>query len=109
MSGSEESLREALSKIAEIASAAAHGTESRGNSHGEASATGGEEMPSCGIKTVPKRLAVKAALVKKSGGRVFQTDTPELVAPAAGDAEWADFIQRTRISDLYFEYEVHDR
>ena len=61
MSGSEESLREALSKIAEIASAAAHGTESRGNSHGEASATGGEEMPSCGIKTVPKRLAVKAA------------------------------------------------
>jgi len=61
MNGSEESLREALSKIAEIASAAAHGTESRGNSHGEASATGGEEMPSCGIKTVPKRLAVKAA------------------------------------------------
>ena len=61
MNGSEESLREALSKIAEIASAAAHGTESRGNSHGEASATGGEEMPSCGIKAVPKRLAVKAA------------------------------------------------
>ena len=61
MSGSEESLREALSKIAEIASAAAHGMESRGNSHGEASAASGEEMPSCGIKTVPKRLAVKAA------------------------------------------------
>ena len=53
--------------------------------------------------------SIKAALMKKSGGRVFQTDTAELVAPEAGDAEWADFIQRTRISDLYFEYEVHDR
>ena len=40
---------------------------------------------------------------------MFQTDTAELVAPEAGDAEWTDFIQRTRISDLYFEYEVHDR
>ena len=46
---------------------------------------------------------------EEGGGRVFQTDTAELVAPEAGDAEWADFIQRTRISDLYFEYEVHDR
>ena len=61
MNGSEESLREALSKIAEIASAAAHGTESGGNSHGEPAVAGGQEMPSCGVKTVPKRLAVKAA------------------------------------------------
>ena len=61
MSGSEESLREALSKIAEIASAAAHGTEGGGNSHGEPAVAGGQEMPSCGVKTVPKRLAVKAA------------------------------------------------
>ena len=61
MSGSEEGLREALSKIAEIASAAAHGTESGGNSHGEPAVAGGQEMPSCGVKTVPKRLAVKAA------------------------------------------------
>jgi beta-lactamase superfamily II metal-dependent hydrolase len=53
--------------------------------------------------------SIKAALMKKSGGRLFQTDTAELVAPAPADAEWADFIQRTRISDLYFEYEVHDR
>ena len=53
--------------------------------------------------------SIKAALMKKSRGRVFQTDTAELVAPEAGDAEWTDFIQRTRISDLYFEYEVHDR
>ena len=62
MNGNEESLREALSKIAEIASAAAHGTEGGGNSRGgEAAPSGGQEMPSCGIKTVPKRLAVKAA------------------------------------------------
>ena len=61
MNGSEESLREALSKIAEIASAAAHGTEGGGNSHGEPAVAGGQEMPSCGVKTVPKRLAVKAA------------------------------------------------
>src|SRR6476620_7096628 len=62
MNGNEESLREALSKIAEIASAAAHGTEGGGNSRGgEAAPSGGQEMPSCGIKAVPKRLAVKAA------------------------------------------------
>ena len=62
MNGNEESLREALSKIAEIASAAAHGTEGGGNSRGgEAAPSGGKEMPSCGIKAVPKRLAVKAA------------------------------------------------
>ena len=53
--------------------------------------------------------SIKAALIKKCGGRVFQTDTAELAAPQAPDAGWDDFIQRTRISDLYFEYEVHDR
>jgi hypothetical protein len=63
MNGNEAGLREALAKIAEIASAAAHGTESQDDSyHGdEAPAAGGEEMPSCSIKAVPKRLAVKAA------------------------------------------------
>jgi hypothetical protein len=53
--------------------------------------------------------SIKAALNRKCGGRVFQTDTARLDAPEAADAEWTDFIQRTRISDLYFEYEVHDR
>jgi hypothetical protein len=60
MNGNEDNLREALSRIAEIAGAAVHGTGSQGNSHGDV-ATAGQEMPSCGIKTVPKRLAVKAA------------------------------------------------
>ena len=63
MSGNEESLREALSKIAEIASAAAHGTEGGGNSQRRRSRgrPAGRKCPPAASKAVPKRLAVKAA------------------------------------------------
>jgi hypothetical protein len=56
--------------------------------------------------------SIKAALVKKCRGRVFQTDTRE-IEPASDvpDAEWQDFMQRTYADpdDLYFEHEIRDR
>jgi hypothetical protein len=62
MSANEARLQEALSKIAEIASAAARGMESHDEaSHGGEAAAGGAEMPSCSVKAVPKRLTLKAA------------------------------------------------
>jgi beta-lactamase superfamily II metal-dependent hydrolase len=52
--------------------------------------------------------SIKSALLEKCQGRVFQTDTAELAAPAVPDVDWNDFLQRTYIDDLYFEYEVRD-
>jgi hypothetical protein len=52
--------------------------------------------------------SIKSALHSKCEGRVFQTDTSNLAAPGAPDADWTDFLRRTNIDDLYFEYEVRD-
>ena len=46
--------------------------------------------------------------MKKSGGRVFQTDTAELVAPDSGDAEWADFMN-AHGSTIYLRIRGTDR
>ena len=55
--------------------------------------------------------SIKKALMEKCGGRVFQTDTPEVTRPeGVSAAEWQEFERRTNIdpAGLYFEYEVHD-
>ena len=53
--------------------------------------------------------SIKEELVRKSAGRVFQTDTGELVKPDnVSDLEWNEFLSRTKIGPLYFEYEVVD-
>ena len=53
--------------------------------------------------------SIKCALLKKAGGRVFQTDTDELTKPPeASDAEWERFMARVTLNPLYFEYDVLD-
>jgi beta-lactamase superfamily II metal-dependent hydrolase len=54
--------------------------------------------------------SIKQALVTKTAGRVFQTDTPTVERQGGSDAEWQDFRSRMTIDPggLYFDYEVHD-
>ncbi|MDC8004298.1 hypothetical protein POV27_09565 [Aureisphaera galaxeae] len=53
---------------------------------------------------------IKEALVKKSQGRVFQTNESNLKKPEnISDTEWKRFIDRTEIDDLYFDYQIFDR
>jgi hypothetical protein len=53
--------------------------------------------------------AIKDALLKKAGGRVFQTDTDfaHMNKSANGSAvEWDAFANRTRGTRLYFDYQI---
>jgi len=51
--------------------------------------------------------AIKAELVKKTGGRVFQTDTDlDRMAPAGGKADWEAFLSRAAINRLYMDYSI---
>jgi len=55
--------------------------------------------------------SIKAALVEKTAGRVFQIDTPTVAKPdRISDADWKDFTDRVHIDPggLFFDYEVHD-
>ncbi len=53
--------------------------------------------------------SIKEELVKKTAGRIFQTDTGALKKPdSVSDAEWAEFTNKTTITPLYFEYEIAD-
>jgi len=54
--------------------------------------------------------SIKEELVRKTAGRVFQTDTGTLEQPKnVSDLEWDEFMQRTTVGTLYFEYEVADQ
>ena len=53
--------------------------------------------------------SIKAALVQKAQGRVFQIDESGPVQPATvPDAVWNEFLARVTVDDLYFEYVVLD-
>ena len=55
------------------------------------------------------RKAIKDALLKKAGGRVFQTDCAfeEMqMFENTSDADWNAFQKRARGHVLYFDYEV---
>lgn len=54
-------------------------------------------------------LAIKQALIEKAKGRVFQTDTNDLVKPQdVPDEEWVTFLERCEFDDLYFDYTIFD-
>jgi hypothetical protein len=53
--------------------------------------------------------SIKEALLRKTAGRVFQTDTDTITKPDdATTAEWRSFSRATKITPLYFEYTVRD-
>ena len=53
--------------------------------------------------------SIKTALVKKTKGRVFQTDTDEPTKPSTvTKAAWDKFLGRCAFDDLYFDYPVLD-
>jgi hypothetical protein len=55
--------------------------------------------------------SIKAALQKKTSGRLFQIDTPDVERPSGVSAsEWKDFQDRVHISEdgLFFDYEVRN-
>jgi beta-lactamase superfamily II metal-dependent hydrolase len=53
--------------------------------------------------------SIKAALTKKTQGRVFQTDTDKPPKPTGvPTAAWNKFLDRCVFTDLYFEYPVLD-
>jgi hypothetical protein len=53
--------------------------------------------------------SIKAALLRKAQGRVFQTDENEPTKPTGVSAgEWKKFTDRARFEDIYFEWDVID-
>jgi hypothetical protein len=53
--------------------------------------------------------SIKAALLKKARGRVFQTDENIPTKPdTVSDAEWKKFTDRSVFADLYFDWQVKD-
>ncbi len=56
---------------------------------------------------------IEAALMEKSGGRVFRSDRDKIEKAETSDmsdADWAAFkADRVKETDLYFEYEVEDK
>jgi hypothetical protein len=53
--------------------------------------------------------SIKEALLEKTGGRLFQTDTDTLTKPdAVTKAAWRAFTRATKVTPLYFEYVVKD-
>ncbi len=56
---------------------------------------------------------IEAALLEKSGGRVFRSDKDQIEKADTSDmsdAEWAAFkTDRVKETDLYFEYEIEDK
>ena len=56
--------------------------------------------------------SIKAALMEKTGGRLFQTDTDAPPGPSdPTSSDWRDFQKRTRTDPdrLYFEHDVLDQ
>jgi hypothetical protein len=51
--------------------------------------------------------AIRDALLKKSGGRVFQTDTPPTHPGIASSQAWNEFMSRVKSNDLYFDLTVN--
>ncbi|TPG52293.1 hypothetical protein EAH89_18825 [Roseomonas nepalensis] len=70
-------------------------------------------VPAWAYKQVPvwahPLAAIKTALVDKTSGRVFQTDTdaPEKPESVSGE-EWSEFMARVRCTLLYFECDFAD-
>ena len=57
----------------------------------------------------PPLPSIKTALVKKTKGRVFQTDTDKPKKPSTvTKAAWHKFLGRCAFDDLYFDYPVLD-
>jgi hypothetical protein len=53
--------------------------------------------------------SIRAALLSKAQGRVFQTDIGEPEQPTdVSDAAWKRFTQRATFDDLYFDYVIED-
>jgi hypothetical protein len=54
--------------------------------------------------------SIKKALLEKTGGRVFQTDTDTVAPLGPPDQEWRDFESRVTVdpNGLFFDYDVHD-
>lgn len=52
--------------------------------------------------------SIRKALVEKSHGRVFQSDTEPEKPEDVSDADWEKFLARTTIDELYFEYVIPD-
>ena len=53
--------------------------------------------------------SIRAALLKKTQGRLFQTDAGRPEKPAGVPAEtWRDFTSRCEVQDLYFDYVIRD-
>jgi hypothetical protein len=95
-------LREALKKIAKVASAAIGGSEYEGNGHNDDEAQEGslqQYMVGCTLKSLPKRLLVKAA---DTAVKINPVNAPAL-APMAGVA--ADVpLEPMRIAVLTSKY-----
>jgi hypothetical protein len=54
--------------------------------------------------------AIKTALLAKTAGRVFQTDTDTIAKPPdVPAAAWKTFTDRAAFDDLYFDYTIFDR
>jgi len=55
--------------------------------------------------------SIREALVRKTQGRVFQTDTPQLTKPEGVSATvWNAFLKRCKVSNpLYFDYQILDK
>ncbi len=51
--------------------------------------------------------AIRDALLKKAGGRVFQTDTPPANDAKADTHAWKEFMSRVRSEDLYFDLTIN--
>jgi hypothetical protein len=53
--------------------------------------------------------SIRAALVRKAGGRVFQTDLEEPEKPTdVTEAEWGRFMENVNVNELYLQYTVLD-
>lgn len=55
--------------------------------------------------------SIREALVRKTQGRVFQTDTPQPTKPDTVSATaWAAFLKRCKLTnELYFDYQIMDK
>lgn len=53
--------------------------------------------------------SIRRALIAKTQGRLFQTDTNQPEKPEnVSDAAWANFLERSVFEELYFDYTVND-
>ena len=95
-------LRDVLTQIAELASAAVNGSEDEGDKHGDEQAPAGapqQDQLACTPKTLPKRLLVKAA---ETAARINPVNAPAFgpLAEVTGDLQ----LEPLRIAVLTAKY-----